>query len=97
MTYNGHRGGVWLIWRYRPEPKPQRRSRWGGWHLWHEIEPKAERQADLSGAAGASYRGGGSGAKRPQTAAVLRPGVLHAVEHFIRVNQPPGGASGWYR
>jgi putative transposase len=83
--------------RYRLEPKPQRRSRWGGWQLWREIEPRAEGQAGLFGAAGASYRGGGTGTKRPQPVAILRPEVLHAVERFIRVNQPPGEASNWLR
>ena len=33
--------------------------------------------------------------RQSQPVAVARPGVLHAVERFIRVNQLPGGASGW--
>ena len=75
--------------RYRPEAKEQRRSRWGGWQLWLEVEPQAAGQADLFG--GASYRGGGSGAKRPSPVGVLRPGVLREVEQFLRVNAPSGG------
>jgi len=27
-----------FCWRYRPEAKEQRRSGWGRWHLWREIE-----------------------------------------------------------
>ena len=81
--------------RYRLEAKEQRRSRWGGWRLWHEVEPQAGGQADLFGAAGASYRGGGSGTKRAQPVTVLRPGVLREVERFIQVNQPSGASADW--
>ena len=81
--------------RYRPEPKQQRRSSWGGWRLWREVEPQTGGQADLFGGVGASYRGGGSGPKRAQPVTVLRPGVLREVERFIQVNQPSGAAAGW--
>jgi hypothetical protein len=84
-----------FCWRYRPEPKKQRRSRWGGWQLWREVEPQAGGQADLFGSASASYRGGGSGAKRALAVTVLRPGVLREVERFIQVNQPSGGTAAW--
>lgn len=81
--------------RYRPEPKQQRRSSWGGWRLWREVEPQAGGQADLFGGVGASYRGGGSGPKRAQPVTVLRPGVLREVERFIQVIQPSCAAAGW--
>ena len=81
--------------RYRPEPKQQRRSSWGGWRLWREVEPQAGGQADLFGGVGASYRGGGSGPKRAHPVSVLRPGVLREVERFIQVNQPSSAAAGW--
>ena len=81
--------------RYRPEPKEQRRSRWGGRHLWREIEGgEAGGQADLFGATGARYRGGGRWRKRSGPVAVLRPGVLAAVERFIVINQPSGAHHG---
>ena len=79
--------------RYRPEAKEQRRSGWGGWRLWREIEgSEAGGQADLFGASGARHRGGGPGAKRARPVAVLRPGVLREVDPFLRVNAPAGGA-----
>ena len=65
--------------RYRPEPKEQRRSRWGGWQLWREIEGGAARagsQADLFGATGARYRGGPGQSRRAVPVVILRSGVL---------------------
>jgi len=86
--------------RYRPEPREQRRSRWGGWQLWREIEGGAARaggQDDLFGGTGARHHGGGTGRKRALPVAVLRPGVLAEVERFVHVNQPSGGASASFK
>ena len=49
---------------YRAEPKRQKCSPWGAWHLWYDIPPKGRGQADLfdddagrRDEGGARYRG----------------------------------------
>jgi len=79
--------------RYRPEPKPQRWPRWGGWRLWREVDgspAKAEGQADLFGAAGARHHGEPMRSRRTLPVVILRRDVLEEVDRFVSVNQPSG-------
>ena len=79
--------------RYRSEPKQPSWPRWGGWRLWREIsgrpaEAGGQDQADLF-AVGARYHGGTGPLRRVVPVTILRPDVLHEVERFICINQPP--------